>query len=89
MKTIRAIVKGRVQGVWYRGATQSKASELQLSGYVKNLTNGDVEIVASGEEDSISELIKWAWHGPRLANVTEIDYQEIDTGDYDSFTIQY
>ena len=47
-KTVQVIVSGKVQGVWYRGWTVGKAQELNLNGWVRNLTDGRVEVLVSG-----------------------------------------
>ena len=74
-KRIHAFVSGRVQGVWYRASTQNKAQQLGLSGWVRNLTDGRVELVAEGDEQHLQQLIDWCWQGPELAEVTEIEKQ--------------
>jgi acylphosphatase len=66
------IVRGIVQGVGFRMYTQRQARLLGLSGYVRNLANGDVEIVAQGEADAIERLIAWARLGPPAARVDEV-----------------
>ncbi|NHJ46465.1 MAG: acylphosphatase [Asgard group archaeon] len=55
----KIIVKGYVQGVSFRVYTKRKAKELGLTGYVKNLSNGDVEVVAEGKQKQIYKLIIW------------------------------
>jgi acylphosphatase len=73
MKTqIHVVISGRVQGVWYRASTKTKADELGLTGWVKNTTKGDVEAVFEGEEPVVNEMITWCWKGPPLAQVTTI-----------------
>ena len=69
---IHCIVKGKVQGVWYRQSTLEKASQLGITGWVRNKTNGDVELVACGDELSLSKLKEWLWQGPPMASVTEV-----------------
>lgn len=69
---LHIIVKGRVQGVYFRAYTQKQAAKLNLSGYVRNLDAGHVEIVASGEADALQQLISWCHKGPMLAKVAEV-----------------
>lgn len=63
------IVKGIVQGVGFRYFILRKANDLQLTGYVQNLYNGDVLIIAEGEKFSIDELVNYAKTGPVSATV--------------------
>ena len=72
MASRRFLVKGRVQGVWFRAATRDKAIALGLSGHAVNLPDGRVEVVACGAEAALDELAVWLWHGPELARVTEV-----------------
>ena len=57
MKSIKILVSGKVQGVFFRDGTRRKAMDLGLTGYAKNLPDGDVEVVAQGNEDKINALI--------------------------------
>ena len=72
------IVKGRVQGVWFRQSTMQKALLLNLSGWVRNLSNGDVEVCAAGEDKSLAEFEAWLWQGPDAARVDDICISECD-----------
>jgi acylphosphatase len=74
-KALHAIVKGRAQGVYYRASTRDKAKSLGLTGWVRNLPNGDVEFLAVGDEAMLDELIKWAWEGPDYALVTDVVWE--------------
>ena len=90
MKRLHLIIKGRVQGVFFRVSTKKKANYLNLSGWVKNLANGDVEVVAEGEKEKLQELLKWTWQGPPSARVDDIEasweeYKE----EFDTFSIRY
>ena len=67
------IVHGKVHGVYFRGSTQAKALELSLTGWVRNLSIGTVEIYAEGTRGSIDQLIKWCQKGPPLAKVSRND----------------
>lgn len=66
-------VSGRVQGVWYRAATQQKALGLGLTGHAKNLPDGRVEVLACGADDNVAELEQWLWQGPPQAEVKSVD----------------
>ena len=63
MKKIKAIVLGKVQGVGFRMYTRAQARQLGVCGYVRNLCNGNVEIVAKGEARAVDELLEWAKSG--------------------------
>ncbi|MRI57918.1 MAG: acylphosphatase [Epsilonproteobacteria bacterium] len=78
MKNCRCIVKGRVQGVWFRRFTQNVANELGIGGYVRNLPNGDVEVVASVPEEVWEDFLAALKKGPPLARVDEIIIEPID-----------
>jgi acylphosphatase len=90
MKKVRAIVTGRVQGVWYRASTMEKAQALGLKGYVRNLPDGNVEFVARGEEQKVDELIAWARQGPPSARVEQVEVDVLeDDGEFSEFSVRY
>lgn len=66
-------ISGRVQGVFFRESTRNIATELKLSGYVRNLRDGRVEVGVAGDEMAIHSLIKWLEIGPKLAKVSTIE----------------
>jgi acylphosphatase len=68
----RVLVSGRVQGVFYRAATQAVARRLGLTGWVRNLRDGRVELVACGAPEKLQELERWLWQGPPQASVSEV-----------------
>ena len=72
----RIRVRGRVQGVFYRGWTVERARALGLSGWVRNRGDGSVEILASGRSEAIETLIEQCRQGPPAAQVTGIDVDE-------------
>jgi acylphosphatase len=78
MKRVKAIVSGRVQGVFYRAAAREQADRLGLSGYVRNLPNGDVELVAEGEDDRVNRLVAWARIGPPMAHVDGVTVEDLE-----------
>lgn len=69
---LRCLVSGRVQGVYYRASTQRRAEALGLTGWVRNLPDGRVELVAMGPERALEELREWLWQGPPQARVAEV-----------------
>jgi len=83
-------VSGRVQGVFFRYETRSKALELGLTGWVRNLPDGKVEALIEGEKEAVEKLIEFCRTGPPGAKVTHIDVKwEKPTGEYDDFTVKY
>ena len=75
-QAVRCVVTGRVQGVYYRAATAEEAARLMLDGWVKNLADGRVEVVAAGEPDAIAALARWLWEGPPAARVAAVHIEE-------------
>jgi len=71
------IVKGKVQGVFFRKSTYKKAVELGLKGWVRNLNNGDFEIEAEGPREAIGKLRSWCGEGSKNAVVSKVESQEI------------
>jgi acylphosphatase len=69
---LHIIVKGRVQGVYFRAYTQKQAVKLNLNGFVRNLANGDVEIMACGDRSDLQQLVAWCHKGPLLAKVSDV-----------------
>jgi len=69
MPTIHLLVKGNVQGVFYRATAKKVADKLKLTGWIKNTKEGDVEITATGSEEQLNEFIKWCKKGPDKAEV--------------------
>jgi acylphosphatase len=86
---LRLLVHGRVQGVFFRQAAADEARQLGLRGWVRNLANGDVEIVAEGPRRELKILAAWAHQGPRLARVTGVEEAWSDyRGNEGAFTIR-
>lgn len=84
------IIEGRVQGVWFRESTRKKALSLGVTGWVRNLPDGTVEVVAEGDKDKVKELVKWCYKGPPAARVTRVHEQKEEyLGEFDSFDVVY
>ena len=86
-QTLRIIVKGKVQGVFYRQTAKEKAGELEIGGNIKNVPGGDVHITATGTEEQLQEFIGWCRRGPPEAIVDEVSTEEISLQPFDSFKI--
>jgi len=75
-KRERILVSGRVQGVWFRDYTREKAQELGLKGWVRNTTDGAVEVLAEGDPNKLKMLEIYLWEGPPLARVLNVEIIE-------------
>lgn len=76
---IRALISGRVQGVCFRAATADRARELGVQGWVRNLADGRVEVVAAASDDAALQAFRsWLHEGPPAARVETV---EVDTAD--------
>jgi len=73
MRRIHLVISGRVQGVYFRQSTRIKAQELGVSGWVRNRSNGTVEMVAEGPVESLELLVNWCGVGPDMAQVTALE----------------
>ena len=76
---IRFLVSGKVQGVCFRASTQEQASRLGLRGFVRNLRDGRVEVVAAGADEALNALAEWLWQGPPSSRVDAVDRQDAGT----------
>jgi acylphosphatase len=70
---VRMIVRGRVQGVWFRGSAREQALRLGVLGWARNRGDGSVEIVAEGKRAAIDELTAWCRRGPPGARVASVE----------------
>jgi len=90
MLQIEILVSGRVQGVNFRNYVYRKALQLSLNGYVRNLYDGRVEILAQGERDDIEALIDFVRSSPGLSFVTDLDINWREPSKkFDNFRISY
>ena len=74
-KTAIIKIKGRVQGVFFRDNTAKFAHECNLTGFVRNISDGSVEIIAEGNKWDIDKLINWCRKGPALAKVEKVNVE--------------
>lgn len=89
-KRVHLLISGLVQGVFFRASAWAKAHKFELTGWVTNLNNGQVEIIAEGEERNIKELISWVKRGSTSSKVEDVkvDWEEY-TGEFKSFKIRH
>lgn len=87
-KQVHLIVRGMVQGVFFRASAQREARRLGLTGWVKNRGDGAVEVVAEGEEEDVKDLLAWTQRGPSTARVEQVDTRwRSYTGEFSEFNI--
>lgn len=87
LQTISVIVKGKVQGVYYRQSTREKAKALQITGTVKNLFDGTVELIATGTSEQLEQLTTWCRLGPPRAAVTDLIITPLSLQSFNDFSI--
>jgi acylphosphatase len=75
-RAVRCLVGGRVQGVYFRAATVERATVLGLCGWVRNLPDRRVEVLASGDSEAVAALTEWLWEGPPRAKVVSVAVEE-------------
>ncbi len=85
--SIKVSVSGRVQGVFYRDSTRRKANEFSVTGWVKNLEDGRVEALLSGEKKNVETLLDWMKIGPPAAKVTQVTVENIEPINFPSFDV--
>lgn len=84
------LISGWVQGVFFRDQTQKWATSLHLTGWVRNLKDGRVEVTAEGEKESIQDLISKLEQGPSLSRVDNVDVTwEEYKGEFRDFKITH
>jgi len=88
LQTISIIVKGKVQGVFYRQSTQEKATALGITGTVRNLPNKSVAITATGEKEQLDQLLAWCRQGPPRAVVSSVESREEELRLFKEFKVE-
>jgi acylphosphatase len=87
LQTISVIVKGKVQGVYYRQSTREQARVFQITGTVKNLQDGSVEIIATGSSEQLKQFTTWCRQGPSRAVVTDLIITPLSLQSFNDFSI--
>ena len=86
-KHLDITVKGKVQGVFYRGATKAVADHLGVKGYVRNDPDGDVFIEAEGDNIALDMFLEWCHEGPEHAIVSSVESHEGELKNYRNFEV--
>jgi len=87
--SVRILVHGTVQGVFFRASIKTEARRLGLVGWVRNRLDGGVEAVAQGPRETLEELVRWCHVGPPMSKVdeVEVDWSEVDKLEFDAFVV--
>ena len=89
-KRIHIFITGRVQGVFFRQSTRVMAIKNNVNGWIRNLDDGRVEIVAEGETQNIDNLVTWCKTGSANSRVDEFELlNEDSTGEFENFDVIY
>ncbi|WP_070963364.1 acylphosphatase [Vibrio sonorensis] len=88
-KCVKFIVSGKVQGVGFRYHTSYQGKNLNLTGYAKNLDNGDVEVMARGREENLKKLELWLLKGPQMSRVDSLQRDDVELQEFKDFNIRY
>ena len=90
LKRIHIFVTGRVQGVFFRQSTRVIAIKNNVNGWVRNLDDGRVEIIAEGEIQYIDAFVDWCKTGPANSRIDEFELsEENSTGEFENFEVRY
>jgi acylphosphatase len=89
LQTISITVTGKVQGVYFRQSTRKKALDLKVSGTVKNLPDGSVNIIATGTSVQLVAITEWCKQGPARAKVVSVTINELPIQVFKGFIILY
>lgn len=84
----QAVVHGLVQGVGFRWSTQNAATGMGVTGWVRNLDDGTVEVFVEGSPDRVEQMVAWLDRGPRYARVTHVEVTSVKPAGYGSFNVR-
>ncbi|MFB9134205.1 acylphosphatase [Vibrio sp. AK197] len=88
LKSEKFLVKGMVQGVGFRYQTCHQGLKFGLTGYARNLNNGDVEVVVSGDKPDVEKFAEWLKEGPRTAWVEQVSRESLEPTSFQGFEIR-
>ena len=85
-KTLRLVIRGRVQGVFFRDSMRREAQNMGVAGWVRNRSDGSVEAAVQGKSDDVDAIVRWAHQGPQHAQVERVEIGPHE-GNYTNFEI--
>jgi acylphosphatase len=88
VKRAEVVVRGAVQGVFFRVETRDRARSLRLAGWVRNAPDGSVEAVFEGDDERVESMVDWCSRGPRGARVEDVDVTWTEVQNEDGFSIR-
>jgi len=87
MQTVNLLIKGKVQGVYYRNAAKEEADKLGITGWIKYISEGRVEAMATGNEEQLQKFINWCRRGPEKAIVKDVIITPLSPQQFNDFAV--
>ena len=87
MPTVNLLIKGKVQGVYYRNAAKEEADKLGITGWIKYISEGRVEAMATGMEEQLQQFIQWCRRGPEKAIVQDVIVTPLSPQQFNDFNV--
>jgi acylphosphatase len=87
MPTLHLIIKGQVQGVFYRATAKEVADNLAIKGWIKNTEDDDVEATVTGTDEQLKRFVDWCWEGSKKAEVKEVIVDEVADESFSEFKV--
>ena len=87
MKTLKIKINGIVQGVFFRKFVKESAEEIGIRGYVRNLNDGNVELIIEGKDEKVNEMLNRCKKGPKHSEIKDIEIEEIKHQGFDGFKV--
>lgn len=87
MQTVRIIINGEVQGVFFRATAKEVAKKYEITGWIKNREDGNVEAIIYGQENKVKNFIEWCKTGPEKAKVENVTVYELPDIKYNHFEV--
>lgn len=88
MKRAEVVVRGAVQGVFFRAEARERARSLNLAGWVRNASDGTVQAVFEGDDERVESMVEWCRRGPGGARVDGIEVAWVEPVHEDGFSIR-